>query len=234
MLVVDNVSLSYDGAVGIRGVSLEVSEGECVALVGSNGAGKSSLLAAVSGLHRPVTGSIRFQGQEISRLLAHEVAKVGISLVPEGRHIFAQLTVRENLLLGAHLQPDQAGRAADLKHVYGLFPVLEERLAQKAGTLSGGEQQMLALGRALMSRPRLILLDEPSLGIAPQATARVFSAIRKINAEGTTVLLVEQNLHSALELADRGYVLQTGAVVLTGSGQDLLGSDDVRRAYLGL
>jgi branched-chain amino acid transport system ATP-binding protein len=234
MLTVDDLWLDYDGAVGLAGVSLTVDEGELVALVGANGAGKSSLLAAVSGLHRPVGGSIRFLDREIGRLPAHAVARRGISLVPEGRHLFPHLTVRENLVLGAALQKDRDKRATDLAYIYGLFPVLEERLSQQAGTLSGGEQQMVALGRALMSRPRLLMLDEPSLGVAPQAVERIFSALRRIHSEGTTVLLVEQKLDAALGLCDRAYVLQSGSVVLAGTGDELLASADVRKAYLGV
>ncbi len=234
MLTVADLTLDYDGAVGLAGVTLSVRQGELVALVGANGAGKSSLLAAVSGLHRPVGGSIRFLDQELAHLPAHQVARAGVSLVPEGRHLFPHLTVRENLVIGAAKQPDKTKRAADLDRIFELFPVLEQRLHQQAGTLSGGEQQMVALGRALMARPRLLMLDEPSLGVAPQAVERVFQALERIHEEGTTILLVEQNLHMALELCDRAYVMQSGSVVLTGTGSELMGSADVRKAYLGL
>src|SRR6266540_5063620 len=187
----------------------------------------------VSGLHRPVRGSIELLGREISRLPAHQVARLGVVLVPEGRRLFAQQTVLQNLMLGGYHRPT-AERAADLQRVYGLFPVLAERAAQRAGTLSGGEQQMVALGRALMSRPRLLMLDEPSLGISPKYTAMVFKVLSEIRASGTTMLLVEQNLHAALDLADRAYVLQTGAMVTQGPAAELAASADVRRAYLGM
>lgn len=233
MLQIRNLHLDYAGVVALRGVDLDVAEGELVALVGANGAGKSSLLAAVSGLHRPVRGSIEFLGTDISRLPAHKVARLGANLVPEGRRLFAHQTVLQNLLLGAfHRTPEES--ATDLDRVYQLFPILAERARQRAGTLSGGEQQMVALGRALMSRPKLLMLDEPSLGISPKFTQMVFAVLAEIRASGTTMLLVEQNLHAALELADRAYVLQTGAVVASGPAVELAASADVRRAYLGL
>jgi branched-chain amino acid transport system ATP-binding protein len=233
MLRIRDLRLDYAGVIALRGVDLDVAEGELVALVGANGAGKSSVLAAVSGLHRPVRGSIEFLGRQISRLPAHQVARLGAVLVPEGRRLFAQQTVLQNLMLGAYHRP-AAERTADLQRVYGLFPVLAERAAQRAGTLSGGEQQMVALGRALMSRPRLLMLDEPSLGISPKYTAMVFKVLSEIRASGTTMLLVEQNLHAALDLADRAYVLQTGAMVTQGPAAELAASADVRRAYLGM
>jgi branched-chain amino acid transport system ATP-binding protein len=233
MLRIRDLHLDYAGVIALRGVDLDVAEGELVALVGANGAGKSSVLAAVSGLHRPVRGSIEFLGREISRRPAHRVARLGAVLVPEGRRLFAQQTVLQNLMLGAYHRP-ATERAADLQRVYGLFPVLAERAAQRAGTLSGGEQQMVALGRALMSRPRLLMLDEPSLGISPKYTAMVFKVLSEIRASGTTMLLVEQNLHAALDLADRAYVLQTGAMVTQGPAAELAASADVRRAYLGM
>jgi branched-chain amino acid transport system ATP-binding protein len=233
MLRIRDLHLDYAGVIALRGVTLDVAEGELVALVGANGAGKSSVLAAVSGLHRPVRGSIEFLGQQISRLPAHRVASLGAVLVPEGRRLFAQQTVLQNLMLGAYRRP-AAERAADLRRVYGLFPVLAERAAQRAGTLSGGEQQMVALGRALMSRPRLLMLDEPSLGISPKYTAMVFKVLAEIRASGTTMLLVEQNLQAALDLADRAYVLQTGAMVTEGPAAELAASEQVRRAYLGM
>jgi branched-chain amino acid transport system ATP-binding protein len=233
MLRVRDLHLDYGGVVALRGVDLDVTAGELVALVGANGAGKSSLLAAVSGLHRPVGGSIEFQGADMTRLPAHRVARLGAVLVPEGRRLFAHQTVLQNLLLGAyHRTPEE--KATDLKRVYELFPILAERAGQRAGTLSGGEQQMVALGRALMSRPRLLMLDEPSLGISPKYTQMVFAVLAEIRAGGTTMLLVEQNLRAALELADRAYVLQTGAVVAFGPASELAASDDVRKAYLGM
>lgn len=234
LLEISDVHLDYDGVVALRGVSLSLSEGELVCLVGSNGAGKSSLLKAASGLHRPIGGAVIFAGTDISRRPAHKVAKLGLTLVPEGRRLFAHQSVRANLILGAYGQKDQAVRDATMDRVFELFPVLKTRLTQAAGTLSGGEQQMLALGRALMSQPTLLMLDEPSLGVAPKMAARIFEVIAQIRAEGITVLLVEQNLRAALELADRLYVLQTGSVVLTGTPGELEGSDLVRRAYLGL
>jgi len=229
MLSVRGVHLDYGGVVALRGVDLDVAEGELVALVGANGAGKSSLLAAISGLHRPIGGSVRFRGVDVSRRPAHKIARLGAVLVPEGRRLFAHQTVLQNLRLGAYHQPD-----ADLDRVYRLFPVLAERANQRAGTLSGGEQQMVALGRALMSRPKLLMLDEPSLGISPKYTQMVFEVLAEVRASGTTMLLVEQNLRAALDLADRAYVLQTGAVVASGPAAELAASDDVRRAYLGL
>lgn len=234
MLTVEDLRVSYRGAPAVNGVSLSLSEGELVSLVGSNGAGKSSVLAAIAGLHRPITGSILFDGKDISRLPAHAIARLGLSLVPEGRRLFAHQTVRANLILGAYLQKDESVRQATLDRVFTLFPVLGERLTQKAGMLSGGEQQMLALGRALMSRPRLLVLDEPSLGIAPRAANQIFDAIAQVRAEGVTVLLVEQNLKAALRLSDRLYVLQTGALVLSGTSAELAESPLIRQAYLGL
>jgi branched-chain amino acid transport system ATP-binding protein len=233
MLRIRDLHLDYSGVIALRGVALDVDEGELVALVGANGAGKSSVLAAISGLHRPVRGSIEFLGRQISRLPAHRIARQGAVLVPEGRRLFAQQTVLQNLILGAYHRP-AAERGADLERVYHLFPVLAERAAQRAGTLSGGEQQMVALGRALMSRPRLLMLDEPSLGISPKYTKMIFEVLAEIRSGGTTMLLVEQNLHAALNLADRAYVLQTGAMVTDGPAGELAASDEVRRAYLGM
>lgn len=233
MLTVRGLHLDYGGVVALRGVDLEVAEGELVALVGANGAGKSSLLSGISGLHRPIGGSVTFQGVDITRLPAHKIARLGAVLVPEGRRLFAHQTVLQNLHLGAYHRGPQ-DRAADLDRVYRLFPVLAERAGQRAGTLSGGEQQMVALGRALMSRPKLLMLDEPSLGISPKYTRMVFEVLAEVRAAGTTMLLVEQNLRMALDLADRAYVLQTGAVVAAGPAAELAASADVRRAYLGL
>jgi branched-chain amino acid transport system ATP-binding protein len=233
MLKVRDLRLDYGGVVALHGVDLDVEDGELVALVGANGAGKSSLLAAVSGLHRPIGGTVMFKGVDVTPMPAHMVARLGAVLVPEGRHLFVHQTVLQNLLLGAYYQPPDR-LAADLDRVYQLFPILAERAAQRAGTLSGGEQQMVALGRALMSRPRLLMLDEPSLGISPKYTQMIFNVLAEIRASGTTMLLVEQNLRAALELADRAYVLQTGSIVTSGVARELSASEDVRRAYLGL
>ena len=233
MLKVRNLRLDYGGVVALHGVDLDVAEGELVALVGANGAGKTSLLAGISGLHRPIGGTVMFNGVDVTRMPAHKVARRGAVLVPEGRHLFGQQTVLQNLRLGAyHQPPDQV--ADDLDRVYRLFPVLAERAAQRAGTLSGGEQQMVALGRALMSRPRLLMLDEPSLGISPKYTQMIFDVLGEIRASGTTMLLVEQNLRAALDLADRAYVLQTGSIVASGPADELSASADIRRHYLGI
>jgi branched-chain amino acid transport system ATP-binding protein len=234
MLEVRGVSVDYAGVVALREVDLDVSDGELVALVGANGAGKSSLLAAISGLHRPIGGSVRFQGREIGRLPAHRVARLGAALVPEGRRLFAHQTVRQNLLLGAYHLRDAAEKAARLDEVHQLFPILAERADQRAGTLSGGEQQMVAIGRALMTKPALLMLDEPSLGISPKYAQAMFEVLARLRERGTTMLLVEQNLHAALRLADRAYVLQTGRIVRSGPADELAASDDVRRSYLGL
>jgi branched-chain amino acid transport system ATP-binding protein len=234
MLTVSDLRVSYQDAPAVNGVSLSLSKGELVSLVGSNGAGKSSVLAAISGLHRPIGGSVVFDGHDISRLPAHAIARRGLALVPEGRRLFAHQTVRANLVLGAYLQRDPAVRESTLDKVFSLFPVLGLRLTQKAGMLSGGEQQMLALGRALMSQPRLLVLDEPSLGIAPRTAELIFDAIAQVRAEGVTVLLVEQNLRAALRLSDRLYVLQTGSLVLSGTSAELEESPLIRQAYLGL
>lgn len=234
MLTVSDLRVSYQDAPAVNGVSLSLSEGELVSLVGSNGAGKSSVLAAISGLHRPIGGTVVFDGHDISRLPAHAIARRGLALVPEGRRLFAHQTVRANLILGAYLQRDAAVRESTLDKVFSLFPVLGQRLSQNAGMLSGGEQQMLALGRALMSQPRLLVLDEPSLGIAPRTANLIFDAISQVRAEGVTVLLVEQNLRAALRLSDRLYVLQTGSLVLSGTSEELEESPLIRQAYLGL
>jgi branched-chain amino acid transport system ATP-binding protein len=234
LLEVENVTVDYDGAIALRDVSLSVEQGSIVALVGSNGAGKSTLLSTVVGLKRPARGRVLFDGREITGLPAHRVARLGVVLVPEGRRLFPGLPVWRNLLLGAYGRRDNGSRAETLEVVHELFPALERRRNQQAATLSGGEQQMLAIGRALMSRPRLLLLDEPSLGIAPQLVVRIFDSLREINEQGITILLVEQRLQQALRLASRGYVLQTGRVALAGPSTDLLESEEVRQAYLGL
>ena len=224
----------YDGVPVLHGVSLDVPAGAIAAVVGANGAGKTTLLRAISGVVRPMAGSVRLLGTELVGREAHALVRLGIAHVPEGRHVFARLTVAENLRLGAYAVRDGAALAATRRSVLELFPVLGERAAQRAGTLSGGEQQMLAIARALMSRPRLLLLDEPTLGIAPIVVARLLEAIARLPALGTAVLLVEQKVREALDLATEGHVLQTGRVVLRGSGAELLRSDLVRAAYLGL
>ena len=233
MLTINDINVFYGAIHAIKGVSLEVNEGEIVTLIGANGAGKSTILRTISGLLKPKTGSIQFEGQEIAGMPAHEIVKTGISQVPEGRRIFAEMSVLENLELGAFTRKDKDGIKADMELVFERFPRLKERIGQLAGTLSGGEQQMLAMGRALMSRPRLLLLDEPSMGLAPLLIKEIFAIIQDINKTGTTVLLVEQNAKMALSIADRAYVLETGKVVLEGPARDLLGNEEVKKAYLG-
>lgn len=233
MLKIDNIDVYYGAIHALKSISLEVKEGEIVTLIGANGAGKSTTLRTISGLLKPKTGSITFLGQDIAGVRAHEIVKKGISQVPEGRRVFAEMTVMENLDLGAFVRKDKAGIQQDLKHVFELFPRLEERKNQSAGTLSGGEQQMLAMGRALMSRPKLLLLDEPSMGLAPLLIKEIFNIIVDINKSGTTVLLVEQNANMALSIANRAYVLETGRITLSGSAKELAASEDVRKAYLG-
>jgi branched-chain amino acid transport system ATP-binding protein len=233
LLSLDDVRVSYGAIQAVKGISLDVAEGELVALIGSNGAGKTTTLRTISGIYRPRFGRITFQGRDLTRLPAHQIVAAGVSQSPEGRQIFGALTVRENLLLGATRRADRAGLAADFDRVFALFPVLRERARQAGGTLSGGEQQMLAIGRALMARPRLLLLDEPSLGLAPLLVNRIFAAIAQLKAEGVTILLVEQNARKALEVADRAYVLETGRIVLSGSARELAANPAVERAYLG-
>jgi branched-chain amino acid transport system ATP-binding protein len=231
-----NVDAGYGKLSVLRRVSLHVSPGEIVTIVGANGAGKTTLLRTVAGLVRPRAGEISFDGADVTRLATERVVALGCSLVPEGRQVFAPMPVRENLLLGAHVQYARGRRAEvaeDLERVYGLFPILRQREHQLAGTLSGGEQQMLAIGRALMARPKLMMLDEPSMGLAPLVVKDIFAIVRRISEEGTTVLLVEQNARSALRLASRGYVLETGRIVLQGTADELLSNRDVQRAYLG-
>ena len=233
MLKIDNIDVYYGAIHALKGISLEVNEGEIVTLIGANGAGKSTTLRTISGLLKPKTGSITFLGQSIAGVRAHEIVKKGISQVPEGRRVFAEMTVMENLDLGAFVRKDKAGIQQDLKHVFELFPRLEERKNQSAGTLSGGEQQMLAMGRALMSRPKLLLLDEPSMGLAPLLIKEIFNIIVDINKSGTTVLLVEQNANMALKIADLAYVLETGTITMSGTGAELLASPAIKKAYLG-
>jgi branched-chain amino acid transport system ATP-binding protein len=231
LLSVDAIQVRYGAIVALKGISFTVGEGEIVALLGANGAGKTTTQKTVSGMLRPVAGSITFDGKRIDGVPAHELIRLGICHVPEGRHVFPRMTVAENLEMGAY-RFKQTDRK-DLDRVLELFPRLGERMRQPGGTLSGGEQQMLAIGRALMGKPRLLLLDEPSMGLAPMVVAQIFDIIREINAAGVTVLLVEQNAAKALELADRGYVLETGEIVLQGTGAELLADDRVRAAYLG-
>lgn len=233
MLDIKDIDVYYGAIHAIKGISLHVNEGEIVTFIGANGAGKSTTLRTISGLLAPKNGDIEFAGESIAGHKAHEIVKLGISQVPEGRRIFTEMTVLENLELGAFIRKDKDGIAADMKHVFELFPRLEERKSQEAGTLSGGEQQMLAMGRALMAKPRLLLLDEPSMGLAPLLIKEIFSIIENINKEGTTVLLVEQNANMALSIANRAYVLETGRITLSGDAKELAASEDVRKAYLG-
>lgn len=233
MLRLSDLHVHYGAVHALQGVELEVRQGEIVTLIGSNGAGKSTTLRAISGMLRPSRGSIEFEGKPIAGLAPHVVVGLGIAHSPEGRGVFANLTVEENLRVGAFTRSDKAGIAEDMDKVYRLFPRLKERHRQLAGTLSGGEQQMLAMGRALLARPRLLLLDEPSLGLAPQIVKVIFQIIRDINALGTTILLVEQNAHKALEVATRGYVIEVGKIVLADDAKVLAASDEVRKAYLG-
>ena len=233
MLKVEGVAASYGAVAALRGIDLSIAHGELVCLIGANGAGKSSTLRAISGLLRPSAGRIVFESREIQGLEPATILEAGIAHCPEGRRVFPYLTVQENLAMGAYVRRDRHAVAADIERVCAHFPILGERRRQMAGTLSGGEQQMLAIGRALMSRPRLILLDEPSLGLAPAIVEATFAIIAGIRREGTTVLMVEQNAYLALRMADRGYVMETGRIVLEGRAPDLLADDHVRRAYLG-
>ena len=233
LLVVNEVKVAYGAIQALKGVSLTVGKGEVVALIGANGAGKTSTLRAVSGMLRPMGGRIAFGGEDITGAKAHNLVPKGMAHAPEGRGVFPNLTVLENLELGAYLRNDADGVAADMEKSYALFPKLKERRKQLAGTLSGGEQQMLAIARALLSRPKLLLLDEPSLGLAPQVTQSIFRNLREVNAAGVSILLVEQNAHLALNFAHYGYVLETGEVVMAGPGKALLESPEIRKAYLG-
>ncbi len=233
LLSLENVAVSYGNIRALQGISLEIAQGEVVTLIGANGAGKSTTLRAISGLVPVAGGRIVFGGQEISSLGADKIVMRGIGHSPEGRCVFANMSVRENLELGAYTRRDRAGISTDMERALTLFPRLRERIGQNAGTLSGGEQQMLVMGRALMARPKLLLLDEPSLGLAPFLVRDIFQIIRDINAQGTTVLLVEQNAHMALGVAHRGYVLETGHIVLADEAKALLANDEVKKAYLG-
>ena len=233
MLKIENLHVSYGGIKALRGISLEVPDGKIVTLIGANGAGKSTTLRTISGLVKADSGSITYDGQELLGKPINKILEAGIAQSPEGRRVFANLTVLENLKIGAYLRKNKDGIEKDLKWVYELFPRLEERSWQLAGTLSGGEQQMLAVGRALMSRPKLLLLDEPSLGLAPLVVQDIFTIIREINRQGVTVLLIEQNANMALKIADLAYVLETGRITLSGTGAELLANEKVKEAYLG-
>jgi len=233
MLKVEDINVYYGNIQALKGVTLEVNEGEIVTLIGANGAGKSTLLKTLSGLLKPKKGSIMYLGKSISGKAAQSIVKAGISHVPEGRRVFANMTVEENLELGAYLRKDAAGIRTDLDRVYEIFPRLLERKKQASGTLSGGEQQMLAMGRAIMARPKLLLLDEPSMGLAPLFVKTIFQVIQEINNNGTTILLVEQNANMALSIADRAYVIETGRVVLSGTAEELQASEELKLAYLG-
>jgi branched-chain amino acid transport system ATP-binding protein len=232
-LEVDDIKTYYGNIQALKSISITVEEGECVTLIGSNGAGKSTTLRSISGLTPPRSGSIRFQGEEIAQLPPQEIVRLGICQSPEGRKCFSRMTVRENLELGAYLRRDAENIESDLKRVFTLFARLEERQKQKAGTMSGGEQQMLAIGRAMMGRPKLLLLDEPSMGISPILTERIYETIAEINQQGTTILLVEQNANFALDVSQRGYVLETGSVVMSNASDALRTDPEVQKAYLG-
>lgn len=234
LLEVNNIHTYYGNIQALKGISITVNEGEIVTLIGSNGAGKSTTLKTISGLLRPRQGEIRFEGKTITGTPAHDVTGLGLVQVPEGRRVFSQMTVQENLEVGAYLRNDKDGIKQDMERIFTLFPRLRERRRQVAGTLSGGEQQMLAMGRAMMSRPRLLLLDEPSMGLAPLLVDTIFDTIESLNKSGTTILVVEQNARKALQVAHRGYVLQTGTITIGGDAKDLLADSRVIEAYLGL
>jgi branched-chain amino acid transport system ATP-binding protein len=234
MLEVKKISVSYLGVPVIREVSFKVEKGRMVSIVGSNGAGKSTILKTISGLLRPLTGEISFQGQRIDTLPPFQITALGLSHIPEGRKIFSKLTVMDNLLVGAHTRRSNLEVQQSLGEIYQLFPILNERKNQRGETLSGGEQQMLAIARGLMSKPKLMMLDEPSLGLMPSLSVKVIEVLKRISSQGTTILLVEQKVRDALQLADRAYVLQTGSIVLEGAGSELLKSDMIRKAYLGM
>ncbi len=233
LISVEQLQVAYGGIRAVKGIDLAVNAGELVCLIGANGAGKTTTLRAITGIVRAASGAVRYDGTDITRMKPHEIARRGLALVPEGRGVFAQLTIEENLAMGAYTRNDAAAIAADEERAFTLFPRLKERRRQIAGTLSGGEQQMLAIARALMSRPKLLLLDEPSMGLAPLMVEKIFEVIRAIAAEGVTLLLVEQNARLALEVSHRGYVLENGLVTLTGEGKSLLHDPRIREAYLG-
>ena len=233
MLEVRNLEEHYGVICAIKGISFEVNEGEVIALIGANGAGKTTTLQTVSGMLKPTAGEVLFQGEDITKIPGHKIVTMGMAHVPEGRRVFAELSVYENLKLGAYTRKDKEEIAESLARVYRSFPRLEERKYQLAGTLSGGEQQMLAMGRALMSKPQIILMDEPSMGLSPILVEEIFKIIREISAGGTTVLLVEQNAKKALAIADRAYVLETGNIVLSGDAKEMMNNDSIKKAYLG-
>lgn len=233
MLEVKDLEVYYGMIQAIKGISFEVNEGEVIALIGSNGAGKTTTLQTITGMLQPKAGSIIFEGEDITKVPGHKIVSMGMAHVPEGRRVFSQLTVLENLRLGAYTRTDKAEIAETIEKVYNSFPRLKERRNQPAGTLSGGEQQMLAMGRALMSKPRIILMDEPSMGLSPIFVGEIFNIIEKVSSEGTTVLLVEQNAKKALSIADRAYVLETGNIVLEGNAKELMNDDSIKKAYLG-
>ena len=233
MLEVKDLQVYYGVIQALKGISFHVNQGEVIALIGANGAGKTTTLQTLTGILSPKSGSIVFEGKDLTRTPAHKIVEMGMAHVPEGRRVFADMSVYENLLLGAYTRKDKAEIAESLAGVYKRFPRLEERKGQRAGTLSGGEQQMLAMGRALMSRPRIILMDEPSMGLSPLFVGEIFKIIEEVSKAGTTVLLVEQNAKKALSIADRGYVLETGKIVKTGKAADLLNDDSIKKAYLG-
>ena len=234
LLELEGVHTFYGTIEAIKGISLTVNEGEIVTLIGANGAGKSTTLRSIQGINRPKRGKIKFRGDDIVGRRPHDIVKLGISQSPEGRRLFSRMSVRENLEMGAFQRSDKPGIEEDIARVYELFPRLQERRMQKAGTLSGGEQQMCAIGRALMSGPKLVLLDEPSMGLAPVIVAQVFDLVRRIRSEGYTVLIVEQNVRQVLKFADRAYLLEVGRLKMSGSAQDLLASDEIRKAYMGI
>jgi branched-chain amino acid transport system ATP-binding protein len=233
MLALQDVRVYYGAIQAVKGISLEVRERELVAIVGANGAGKTTTLRTISGIYRPTTGSVTFEGRNLAALPSHEIVALGISQAPEGRQIFGSLSVRDNLMLGATRRADRARIGQELDYLVSLFPVLGERMNQSGGTLSGGEQQMLAIARALMAKPRLLLLDEPSLGLAPMLVNRIFAVISRLKETGVTILLVEQNARKALEIADRAYVMETGRVILEGDARELAANPEIERAYLG-
>ena len=233
MLKVEKLNVHYGAIHALKDVSMEVKEGEIVSLIGANGAGKTTLLQTISGLLKKTSGEVVFLGKSMNKVSAKNIVKEGITQVPEGRHIFSGMSVYENLLMGAYLRKDKDGIKADLQDIYQRFPILEKRSSQDASTLSGGEQQMLAMGRALMARPKILLLDEPSMGLAPILVKEIFNIIKDINEKGTTVLLVEQNAKMALSIADRAYVMETGNIVMTGTGAELVNSPEIQKAYLG-
>ncbi|MFD6187565.1 ABC transporter ATP-binding protein [Streptomyces goshikiensis] len=233
LLKVEDLKVAYGKIEAVKGISFEVNEGEIVCLVGTNGAGKTTTLRTLSGLLKPAGGTITFDGKPLAQVPAHKIVSLGLAHSPEGRHIFPRLTIAENLQLGAFLRTDKEGIEKDVQRAYEMFPILGERRKQAAGTLSGGEQQMLAMGRALMSRPKLLMLDEPSMGLSPLMMQKIMATIAELKATGTTILLVEQNAQAALSLADQAHVMEIGKIVLSGTGQDLLHNEDVRKAYLG-